>query len=432
MRVFFLLIFLCIVADATAQQPTVTWELAKPDYAKEFPDKLKDFHGLIILERSTVKVFPVLNMIFFPKDSSSLNRYFLYTSPDQTTSYSEDNTTATLEAHYNILNSLGYRLRAHPAATIGLTGCSGNDVGQLTLAKARAETIQNYLVAIWGINANRVKITSRILPAYPSDVATEKGREENRRVEVISDDWNIMGPVVAKRYVRYPDPRRALLYVSPITDPTITDRKIKILYQHKPWATISVPNGDTTIEWNWRSDAAKLLPASHELLNTQLPPPKGILSAQLLLTDAQGRMTESSADSIEVKLIPYMTIPESPSNKRREMYHLSLRPDEEQAIGKMNKTYIDSLILPRIKPHSDMEILGYANEDSRKNRDRSEALIASIKKYIEPKTIISNRDITTKYYSNGVLFYPQYPEGRMLNRSAQIIIETPWEELGMN
>ncbi|HET9137475.1 MAG TPA: hypothetical protein VFO76_12640 [Candidatus Kapabacteria bacterium] len=427
MRVFFSSLFLLVGVAAFAQHPTVTWETEKPDHVQDYPDKLKDFHGVVIFERSTVEVFSLLNMIFFPKDSSSLRRYLLFSTPGQTANYTEDTTTGTIDAHSNSLNILGYRLRNNPTITIGLTGCSGNDNGKLDLATARAQTIKQYLVTIWGIDPKRIKTTARILPEHPSDVNTKKGREENRRVEIISDDWNIMGPVIATRYVRYPDPRRALLYISPITDPIITKRTIKISYQDKPWATIEVPKGDTTIEWNWHSDATRILPAPNGITNPKLPPPEGVLTAQLFLTDAHGRTTESAIDSIGIKLIPYQTIPENPTAMRREVYYIPLRMDEQQAIGKLNKTYIDSIILSRITPSSDVEIIGFMNEESAKNQARSESIVASIKKYLEPKTLISNSNITTKYYSNGVLFDPTFPEGRMFNRSAEVIIDTPWD-----
>jgi outer membrane protein OmpA-like peptidoglycan-associated protein len=424
MSKLFLLIVLAFLADTAsigfAQHPTVTWEIEKPNYAEDYPERLKDYHGLVILQRSTVEVFSLLNMIFFPKDSSTLQRYTLYTTPDQTTGFSEDATNYTIVANYDILNFLGYRLRNYPNKTIGLLGCSGNDAGGLALATSRAETIKNYLVTIWGIDAKRIKINTKVLPEHPSDVTTEKGREENRRVEIISDDWNIMGAIVARRYVRFPDPRRVLLYVSPITDPTITERKIKITYDHKPWKTIVVPTGDTTIEWNWRSDLTGGLTPLYD----------GRLRAQLFLTDAKGLTTESSIDSLDVKLIEYQTVPENPGNTKREVYYIPLRPDEEVTIGKLNKMYIDTIVLGRITPKSDVEIVGYVNDDTRKNRDQSQLLNAAIKKYIEPKTIISNSEIRTRYYSDGVLFDPQYPEGRMLNRSAEIIIETPWSYIG--
>jgi hypothetical protein len=139
-------------------------------------------------------------MIFFGIDSSDLpKRYTVYPSSAHTEGFVEDTITSTLNAYYNYLNILGRRMHANPATTIEIIGCRdtiGERHGELSLL--RANTVANYLIHVWGVSPARIKITSRGLPEQPSNMRLDDGREENRRVEILSKDWELVKPVVAK------------------------------------------------------------------------------------------------------------------------------------------------------------------------------------------------------------------------------------------
>ena len=93
----------------------------------------------------------------------------------------------------------GTRLRKFPKSTITIVGC--NDQSNAAekkngLSKTRATTVLTYLRDIWGISEKRMKLVARDLPAVPSNRDDSLGLAENRRVEILCDDWDIIKPVV--------------------------------------------------------------------------------------------------------------------------------------------------------------------------------------------------------------------------------------------
>jgi hypothetical protein len=152
--------------------------------------------------KSTTEIYPLLPMIFFGLDSSELpSRYVAYPFPAHAKGFVEDTITSTLNAYYNYLNIIGKRMQAYPATSIEIVGCR-DTIGEKSeaLSLARAKTISRYLQDIWQIAPDRLKISARGLPQTPSNLKMEEGREENRRVEILSKDWEIIKPVVAKIY----------------------------------------------------------------------------------------------------------------------------------------------------------------------------------------------------------------------------------------
>jgi outer membrane protein OmpA-like peptidoglycan-associated protein len=83
---------------------------------------------------------------------------------------------------------MGDRLRANPQSSITLTGASGKGP---TEGRIMAETIKQYLVIVFGIDASRISTEGRDKPLLPSeqpggtkDLALL--REEDRRVDIVS------------------------------------------------------------------------------------------------------------------------------------------------------------------------------------------------------------------------------------------------------
>jgi outer membrane protein OmpA-like peptidoglycan-associated protein len=62
----------------------------------------------------------------------------------------------------------------------------------------RAQVVADYLINVWRVNERRVKIRTTGLPDNPSlsEVDTVEGARENQRVEIMSDDYSILAPVM--------------------------------------------------------------------------------------------------------------------------------------------------------------------------------------------------------------------------------------------
>ncbi|HEX5316550.1 MAG TPA: hypothetical protein VFX22_07865, partial [Candidatus Kapabacteria bacterium] len=78
----------------------------------------------------------------------------------------------------------------------------GREGGALaeTLARNRAETIRDYLASVWGIPNDRLRTTTSVSPHNPSSTEYAEGFEENRRVELSSNDDRILAPIVHERF----------------------------------------------------------------------------------------------------------------------------------------------------------------------------------------------------------------------------------------
>ncbi len=102
------------------------------------------------------------------------------------------------DANHSVLDIVGQRLKENPQASITITGTnsnSGAEKSNVTLSRTRAQAVRDYLVNTWGVEASRVTVDARNLPEIPTNPATQPGMEENRRVELASNDSRITAPI---------------------------------------------------------------------------------------------------------------------------------------------------------------------------------------------------------------------------------------------
>jgi outer membrane protein OmpA-like peptidoglycan-associated protein len=115
----------------------------------------------------------------------------------------------SLETYYHILNVIGKRLKEHPEATITLTGCNNNqgkEKNNKNLSTQRAETVKNYLLNVWQISPDKIKTIGRNLPDKFSNPKDPDGIAENQRVELSSDTWEILEPIMIEDVVKKINP----------------------------------------------------------------------------------------------------------------------------------------------------------------------------------------------------------------------------------
>jgi outer membrane protein OmpA-like peptidoglycan-associated protein len=106
----------------------------------------------------------------------------------------------TMQAQGSLLNVIGERLRANPQLQVTLIGSwSGNE--DRTLGHARSEAVRGYLVDVWRLDPSQVVIGEDRRSLRLSSEADAEGREENRRVEIISTTADALRPVFVERQV---------------------------------------------------------------------------------------------------------------------------------------------------------------------------------------------------------------------------------------
>jgi outer membrane protein OmpA-like peptidoglycan-associated protein len=113
----------------------------------------------------------------------------------------------TLEIYYRLLDILGNRLRK-TKAKLFITGFTDgtelpDEKDRLLLATKRAESVAEYLKSNWGIEESRLIVRAFNLPELPTNPDYTEGFEENRRVEITSDDSKILQPVIHSKFNEY-------------------------------------------------------------------------------------------------------------------------------------------------------------------------------------------------------------------------------------
>jgi outer membrane protein OmpA-like peptidoglycan-associated protein len=132
----------------------------------------------IAVKRRVKETFPLRNYVFFDTASAEIpNRYVLLTK-EQAAAFKEEQlqevqpksftgrSLRQMTVYYNILNTVGDRMKRNPASAIVLSGASeqGPEHG-----KARAESIKKYLVDVFGIDGTRIATEGRSKPRIPSE-----------------------------------------------------------------------------------------------------------------------------------------------------------------------------------------------------------------------------------------------------------------------
>ncbi|WP_295669389.1 OmpA family protein [uncultured Mucilaginibacter sp.] len=146
------------------------------------------------------ETFPVLNSVFFDDGSAAIPGRYILLTKEQAAGFKENQlqnaqslsgtvrSAGQLTVYYNVLNVLGDRMRANPAAIVSLEGSSAQGPKD---AKEFAESIKLYLVTVFEIDGSRIT-THGSLRAHPSSEHPGGTTElvllgaENRRVDIES------------------------------------------------------------------------------------------------------------------------------------------------------------------------------------------------------------------------------------------------------
>lgn len=408
------------------EPPIVKWVTVQPEIMTTYPNKYPGFKGLVVKEKLTIELYALLPMVFFDQGVGSLpSRYVLFTSPAETQGFSEDTVTATLNGYYNYLNILGLRMRNHAQTKITLVGCNSQEAENeksIDLSRQRAEGVKKYLVEIWGIDPSRIGLEARKLPENSTLSTTPEGIQENRRVEVHADDWEIIKPIKRSQIITEPDYRTATFSLTNgLRTDRIKSRQLVISHSGEVWATINDLGAITSTkspEWNWRSDA-----------NHKLPDGESDLTVQLLITDNNGRVVKSNVDATGVRQFTQkQVVAENLSDKTREKYNLILFKYNSSDMGKWNHKILEDYVFDRITPNSDVQVNGYTDilGTPDYNLKLSENRANATKKDIDARIRGKVKSIVSKGYGKTEPLYPnEVPEGRYYNRTVQVLIETP-------
>lgn len=165
----------------------------------------KQVQEIVLSGRYVTEAFPVIPTVFFESNNAQLPvRYKHITSPQD---FSTDALVPnSLIQHRDVLNIIGKRLQENPRAKLTVRGTADptTEDSDCGLAERRAETVKQYLVQSWGIDEKRIRNRTprrRCEPENPTTSQVEEGYADNRRVEIDSEDDDILEPLLRTRFI---------------------------------------------------------------------------------------------------------------------------------------------------------------------------------------------------------------------------------------
>ncbi|MBL0323277.1 MAG: OmpA family protein [Ignavibacteria bacterium] len=371
--------------------------------------------GVKIEEFASTRVRPILPYVFFDNNSAALPSRYRRINQDQVDSYSLDNfyNLDAMVTYRQMLNIIGKRMTDNESATLTLTGCMDNaeDKAAGDLSGQRAAAVKSYLVDTWGIKADRISVESRGLPATPSNVNEADGREENRRVEIVSSDASILAPVMSNDTMRVFEP--AGVRFMPSIDPRVPISS---------W-TVFVSEDERIIR---TFHAGEPIPASVDWRISEqsgvIPRGTRNIEYMLVVQDSTGDVVPS-----EMKVIPVSEV--TLEDKKRsggvdksiDRYSLILFAFDKADLSNENQAIVNS-VKGRIDPNAQVKIVGYTDRSGAD--DYNQRLSEQRARSVASALGLTNATVTglgerLPLYDNTT------PEGRFYSRTVEIVVETP-------
>jgi outer membrane protein OmpA-like peptidoglycan-associated protein len=381
---------------------------------------------IVTEEFISAQMYPLLPCIFFDRFSAMIPaRYQRLATKGTSNNFDESRLTnaETLDVYYHLLNIVGQRLQKNPASTLRIVGCLGkmglgpdSEENAPEIALRRAEAVSEYLRYVWGIDAKRLKAEARTgLPEKPSNaVDAALGEEDNRRVELYSDDWNILKPVQIGDTLRISNPPDILFRMQAFwrgRPASIAEWAIDITQNGKFLHQIR-DNAALPPEYRWNINARR----------TNSPRTNNPLEFLLGASDDASRDGEAQT-SIPVEL---KTVQEKRrkriADKEIDEYRLINFEFEKAQISPELERILRENIRPNIKPESQVLVRGYTDKsgsdavNERISQARAEAVSNAVG--------LGKR--TVKGLGSSIVRYPNnVPEGRFYSRTVELRVETP-------
>ena len=377
----------------------------------------QDKNFIYIDEVKSKRLVPLLNYIFFDKDSTHIPIRYSKISKARTSDFSLDSLfdENTLDIYHHVLNIIGKRMIENPGSKLNIAGTKSSDENSQNskvLAIERAKSVQNYLTDVWGINANRLSLSALDSPNTPSSGNSEEALEENRRVELYSSNPNLLKPVLLNDVLYRPITKTMKFFTVVDTNLkdynwklSIVDNQDRILFEDE-----SKDLPPLTLDYNITESIANEISNSNRL------------SYRFTLTDAANER-QSLAGDFNILI---NTIEEKNSKNEKDVrvdkYSLILFDYDGHQLKESNKDII-KLIKSNINKNSKLTISGYTDKigDPNYNKTLSEKRVNSVANEFNSVNI----DNLYHYGETIILYNNKLPEGRFYSRTVEIEAITP-------
>jgi outer membrane protein OmpA-like peptidoglycan-associated protein len=372
-----------------------------------------------IEEFSSTLMTPLLHYVFFDEGSSTLPSRYIALDDAAVGAFSVDatNSPARLPTYYHLLNIIARRLLDNPQATVTLTGCNQDireEKGNTALSRSRAEAVRDYLLGTWKIAPERIRIAARNLPESAANTQTDDGSQENRRVEITSNDPRILAPVITHDTLRRTDPPVIRFQPSVGGDEPLAT-----------WQLGAAQTGASLTSYR----GADSLPQSIDWEIARLIEERSIAVAPVdYRLDAAGARgaTAAASNAIPVELV---TLRQKKVERRddKEIDRFSLILFEVRS-AKLTPAHtpLIALMKEHVRPNSDVSVVGYTDRlgNAQYNQQLAEGRAGAVAK------ALGVGSARTEGIGQAKIFDNTLPEGRLYTRTVDVVIETPVTHVG--
>ena len=379
--------------------------------------KHQDRTEIILDEIKSLRMLPILNYVFFDKDSSNLPiRYSLLTKKDSY-NFNTNNLfeVETIDIYHHILNIIGERMKEYSDAKLKIIGTKSSiETGELSkvLPIERAKTIRNYLANTWGIALDRLDISSVDSPYIPSSGNSQESIEENQRVEFYSDNNQLLSPLLLQDTLYSPVTKKVTFY-------TVVDSNINI----SSWVLTVFDDENSPI---YETSGRSTPPLTNDFFITEEIAAKiknkNMLTYRFDLL-SEGEENESVTGRIPISIISLQDKESTKKDdKRIDKYSLILFEFDKYELNKKNQEIL-KIVKSNISSKSELIISGYSDKigEASYNKELSKKRTEAVAKEFSQ---ISKKELFP-YGESIILFNNNIPEGRFYSRTVQIKAITP-------
>jgi outer membrane protein OmpA-like peptidoglycan-associated protein len=384
----------------------------EPEPEIDSKDILKfEVNPLNITETVVTQTYPVLPYIFFEENSSRIPNRYIQNSNDFS---EEDLPKETIGIYYNLLDIIGSRLKSNNDSKITLVGTSDGIESEniLQLTRERSQSVKDYFIKNWGISSDRIKIEARNLPNLATNMEYAEGASENRRVEIVSNDPEILKPISHSRFIENKANKDAFNYpVELNNNDKIISANISIyLDEEKLYTSYLAGNPGTNPDFEFPNNIVDEI--------SKIANKNSDLKAVLTL--------EKEGDKQEIieKEIPY-----TKTQNQFEVGRLNLIVfDFDKAeISDQNKEMIRKFLDNSIQDNSKTTITGSTDRlgEADYNKELSQKRAESVAKFIKQFKPNYSFESVKGIGSSNLAFDNDSPEGRFYCRTVLVEVKTP-------
>lgn len=359
---------------------------------------------------------PLLRYVFFDEGSGDLaSTQLRLLGADETAGFDQNGLDSRdpLAVYPQVLNIVGARMRSNTSSRLTLTGCNsdeGAEQNNRDLSRRRAEAVRDYLVNTWGIAADRIDVQARNLPALPSNTSTEDGREENRRVEMSSNDLELLRSVSSKTFIYESDIHTLVGSLNVNADAGIDNWVMELKLKGELVANV-MGTKESFGRIEWQIDPAKLMESNGEI------------DVELRARDRLGQeLVENGTYAIDINTVQQKRSKKE-ADKAIERYLIAMFDYDQAEITAISRQEVVELGNNlRGRDFSVAEILGYTDRTGATDYNEQLAMrraeqVLNLLKLPEDKTRL------LPIGSRVLLFDNNHPVGRFYSRTVEVRVE---------